>query len=80
MLEIEQQEDVFTFRFKREDISEDFLRRLFTKLRIEQLLEKGRMTEEQAWQQSEEIKESWWNENKDWILKKIGITSSESNC
>ena len=79
MLEINKEGDVFTIKFIREDISEDFLRRLLTKFRVEKLLEKSQMTREQAWELSEEIKEDWWNRNKDWILKKIGITDSESN-
>ncbi len=79
MLEINKEGDVFTIKFTREDISEDFLRRLLTKFRIEKLLEKSKMTREQAWELSEEIKEDWWNRNKDWILKKIGITDNEGN-
>jgi hypothetical protein len=79
MLEINKEGDVFTIKFTRDDISEDFLRRLLTKFKIEKLLEKSKMTKEQAWQLSEEIKENWWNQNKDWILQKIGINVSESN-
>ncbi len=72
MLEINKEGDVFTIKFTRDDISEDFLRRLLTKFRIEKLLEKSKMTKEQAWKLSEEIKENWWVQNKDWILDKIG--------
>ena len=79
MLEINKEGDVFTLKFTRDDISEDFLRRLLTKFKVEKLLEKSKMTKEQAWELSEEIKENWWNQNKDWILQKIGINVSESN-
>ncbi len=79
MLEIKKQGDVFTLKFKREDISEDFLQKLLTKFKIEKLLQKSKMTKEQAWKLSEEIKENWWNQNNAWILKKAGITTSESN-
>jgi hypothetical protein len=75
MLEINKEGDVFTIKFKRDDISEDFLQKLLTKFKIEKLLEKSQLTKEQAWQLSEEIKENWWDENKDWILTKIGIKS-----
>jgi len=71
MLEIKKQGDVFTLKFKREDISEDFLQKLLTKFKIEKLLQKSKMTKEQAWKLSEEIKENWWNQNKAWILKKL---------
>jgi hypothetical protein len=75
MLEINKEGDVFTIKFKRDDVSEDFLQKLLTKFKIEKLLEKSQLTKEQAWQLSEEIKENWWDENKDWILTKIGIKS-----
>ncbi|MCK6619393.1 MAG: hypothetical protein L6Q94_02765 [Calditrichia bacterium] len=76
MLEMNKEGDVFTIKFTREEISEDFLRRLLTKFKVEKLLEKSKMTQEQAWKLSEEIKENWWNENKDWILNKIGIKTN----
>lgn len=76
MLEIDKEGDVFTIKFTREEISEDFLRRLLIKFKVEKLLEKSKMTKEQAWKLSEEIKENWWNENKDWILDKIGIKTN----
>lgn len=76
MLEINKEGDVFTIKFTREEISEDFLRRLLIKFKVEKLLEKSKMTKEQAWKLSEEIKENWWNENKDWILNKIGIKTN----
>jgi len=31
------------------------------------------MTEQQAWALSEEIKESWWQDNQERILKMIGV-------
>jgi len=40
-------------------------------LKLESLLEKSQMTEEQAFSLSEEIKENWWNQNKQNILAKI---------
>lgn len=76
MLELNKEGDVFTIKFTREEISEDFLRRLLIKFKVEKLLEKSKMTKEQAWKLSEEIKENWWNENKDWILNKIGIKTN----
>lgn len=79
MLEINKEGDIFTIKFTRDDISEDFLQKLLTKFKIEKLLEKSQLTQEQAWELSEEIKEKWWNENKNWILRKIGITDGESN-
>lgn len=76
MLEMNKEGDVFTIKFTREEISEDFLRRLLTKFKVEKLLEKSKMTQEQAWKLSEETKENWWNENKDWILNKIGMKTN----
>jgi hypothetical protein len=38
---------------------------LISWLRVESILSRSKMNEEQAWKISEEIKSSWWETNKD---------------
>ncbi|NIS38001.1 hypothetical protein GWN91_02220 [Candidatus Saccharibacteria bacterium] len=79
MIDISKKGDVFTIKFTRNDVSDEFIDKLLTKFKLEELLKKSRLTEKQAWELSEEIKENWWRQNKDWILKKAGISNIESN-
>ena len=74
MIEIQRENDLFTISFLKSDIGE-FLENLLKKLEIERLLAKNRMTEQQAWELSEEIKENWWKDNQERILKMIGVNN-----
>jgi hypothetical protein len=74
MIEIQRENDLFTISFLKSDIGE-FLENLLKKLEIERLLAKNRMTDEQAWDLSEEIKENWWKDNQERILKMIGVNN-----
>jgi hypothetical protein len=81
MIEILREDERFTIRFSKNDLSDELLQELLRKLEIEQLLSENRMTPEQAWQLSEEIKEDWWKKNKASILKNIGVhETDENNC
>jgi hypothetical protein len=75
MIEIQRENDLFTISFLKSDIAGEFLESLLKKLEIERLLAKNRMTEEQAWELSEEIKENWWKDNQERIMKMIGVNN-----
>jgi len=75
MIKIQRENDLFTISFLKSDIAGEFLENLLKKLEIERLLAKNRMTEEQAWELSEEIKENWWKDNQEHILKMIGVNN-----
>ena len=79
MIAITRDNDLFTIKFERADVSEGFLNKLLRKFEVEKGLEKNQMTEEQAWELSEEVKESWWNKNQERIEKMIGIKNERSN-
>jgi len=68
MIEIQRENDLFTIRFLKNDISHDFLQELIRKFELEKVLSENQMTQEQAWQLSEEIKTAWWKNNQERIL------------
>ncbi len=79
MLDLKKDGDTYTLTFTKEDMSEDFLNRLLTYVKIENILKDSQMTEEEAWEISEEIKRNWWKNNQDWILEKVRKNPVESN-
>ncbi len=76
MIQIKRSDDRFLIEFLRKDLSDDFFLKLLRDLEFEKLAAKNRMTTEQAWQLSEDIKESWWAENKARILDLIGVDNT----
>jgi hypothetical protein len=71
LVNLEVSENLYTITFNKEDISDDFVKRLMMKARIDEILKKSTMTEEAAYDISEEIKMEWWQKNKHWIMDKI---------
>ena len=52
-------------------ISDKEILKIIDLLKFYEIVENSTMTENKAWQLSEEIKEQWWLENKDRIMAKI---------
>lgn len=48
-----------------EGLSPEEVNDLVSWLRVESIVSRSRLTEDDAWQISEEIKSSWWDANKD---------------
>ena len=71
MIDIKTDDKDVTIRFPKDLISENCLERLLERLEVEALASKNKMTEEQAWELSEEIKQSWWKNNEASILERI---------
>ncbi len=78
MINIKRDSDLFTISFLKSDVTDNFLHSLLKEIEIENYLQKNKMTESDAWNLSEEIKENWWRENKEKILSMIG--SDLENC
>ncbi len=57
--------------FSKEFLSSSEVVKLIEILRIKELLSKSQMTEEQALQLDEELKEEWWQKNQARFLEKI---------
>jgi hypothetical protein len=68
-LQFEQKQAVLSF--PQELLAMDYVQTFLERLKLESLLEKSQLTEEQAFSLSEEIKENWWNQHKQNILAKI---------
>jgi hypothetical protein len=71
MIDVKRVNDEIVVRFPKELLSNDELEHFLRRLRLEEVISKSRMTEELAWEISEEIKESWWEKNKDKFLEDI---------
>ena len=52
-------------------ISDKEIQKIIDLLKFYELVEESTMTEKKAWLLSEDIKEQWWQENKDRIMAKI---------
>ena len=79
MISVINENDCWTIKFDNKEISKEFLMMLMKKFQIEQHLQNSQLTEQIAFSISEEIKENWWNENKDRILKYAGITDEHNS-
>lgn len=52
-------------------LSDNLIQRLLRLLEFQEVVKNNQMTEVQAEELSEEIKEKWWNDNKAWMLKDL---------
>jgi RNA polymerase-interacting CarD/CdnL/TRCF family regulator len=64
MLDIKLENNEFVMRIPKVLISDVYLRKLIERLELELKVKKIKMTEEQAWEISEEIKSDWWSDIK----------------
>ncbi len=58
-------------KFPRDLLSEGYVQDFFQRLKSEMIIRKSRLSEEAAWELSEEIKKKWWEKNRERFLKKI---------
>ena len=68
-LQFENQQAVLSF--PQELLATDYVQAFLERLKLEILLEKSQLTEEQVFSLSEEVQENWWNQHKQNILAKI---------
>lgn len=71
MIAVKRENDEIVVRFPEKLISNDEFERFLERLRVEELVSQSKMTKEQAWELSEEIKQNWWEKNKDKFLEGI---------
>ncbi len=76
MIEIKVKNGDLILSFPKDLISSKYISRFIERLEMEKIAQKSLLSEENAWRLSEEIKESWWDRNRDRFLKKI---KDESN-
>lgn len=70
MVQITFKDDEAILRFPKQLVSSGYVQAFLERLRLEAIVEKSQLTEEQAWEFSEEIKQEWWQKNKDKLLKR----------
>lgn len=71
MFDINKTGKTWEVRFSEDEASPELLSALFAKAEIENVLKDSKLTKEQADELANEVKASYWEANKDWILKKI---------
>jgi len=71
MVQITFKDDDAILKFPKQLVSSGYVQEFLERLRLEAIVEKSQLTEEQAWELSEEIKEDWWQKNKEKFLKRV---------
>lgn len=52
-------------------IESNLVQKFLRYLEFQEIVKDSQMNENEAWKLSEEIKQDWWDKNKDWFLKGI---------
>jgi len=71
MVQITFEDDKAILRFPKQLMSSAYVQEFLERLRIEAIMDKSQLTEEQSWELSEKIKQEWWQKNKKKFLKGI---------
>ena len=71
MVEITFKKDDAILKFPKKLVASDYVQKFLDRLRLEAIVEKSKLTEEQARNLSEGIKDRWWQKNKAEILKTV---------
>ena len=65
------QNEDFILKIPKELINDKMVQKLVRLLEFRRLTKENDLTEKQASTLSEDLKEKWWQENKEWFLKDI---------
>ncbi|MHC4103357.1 MAG: hypothetical protein ACYSR9_00345 [Planctomycetota bacterium] len=71
MVQITFEDDKAILKFPKQLMSSAYVQEFLERLRIEAIMEKSQLTEEQAWELSEKVKQEWWQKYKKKFLKGI---------
>jgi len=71
MVDISFEKDEAILKFPKQFISADYVQQFLERLRLEAIVEKSKLTEDQAWELSEQLKKEWWEKNKEKLIKRI---------
>lgn len=72
MIEIKKDQRQYVVSFPEDVAGQNYVEKFLDYLRYAELASRSKLTEEDAVRLSEELKSSWWQENKADILKRIG--------
>ncbi len=70
--QIAQKEGNWVLTVPKQMLSDEFFKRLTEWVDYLNLVQQSQLTEGQAWELSESLKESWWKANRERMLQKIG--------
>jgi len=65
------EKDEVILKFPRDLLSDGYVQDFFERLKSEMIVRKSRLSEEAAWELSEEIKQDRWKKNRERFLKRI---------
>ncbi len=71
MVEITFEKDAAILKFPKAFVSSNYVQQFLERLRLEAIVEKSILTEDQAWELSEQLKQEWWEKNKEKFIKRI---------
>ena len=71
MVQISFKDDEVILKFPKKLVSSGYVQDFLERLRLEAIVEKSQLSDEEAWKLSEEIKQKWWEENKDNLFTRI---------
>ncbi len=71
MTQITFQDNEAILKFPKQLVSSEYVQEFLERLRMEAIAEKSRLTEDQAWELSEKIKQEWWQKNKNEFLTRV---------
>ena len=72
MIEIKKEKKQYQVSFPESLVDKNYVEKFLDYLRYAEISSESKLSEEDAMQLSDELKSSWWQENKDEILKRVG--------
>ena len=71
MIDIAFEANDVVLKFPKQWISSAYVQNFLERLRLKTIIQRSRLTEEQAWGLSEDVKEQWWQKNKETFLQRV---------
>lgn len=68
MLNLSFENEFAVIKFLNALITQDYIQQLLQKIQLETSVENSELSEEQAWELSEQLKDEWWKEHKSSLL------------
>ena len=78
MINIKYKNDDAILTFPKKIVSSKCVQDFIERLILESIVQKSQLTEEKAWELSEEMKQKWWEDNKHRFIDRINV--AESSC
>ncbi|HBY21282.1 MAG: hypothetical protein A2Y24_00825 [Clostridiales bacterium GWE2_32_10] len=79
MIALRKLDNKFVIEFNKNDVSDEFLSKLLIKYKLDKLIEKSEMCDEDIIELSNQVNEEWVKNNQEWLMKKSGGKDEYSN-